>query len=971
MRKLAWAVLLILTSVGLQAQTPSYLPANGVSTTGGKVTTPTSSTSGISGSSKGSVTSNNLYANAPYPYFLSVEADSNGRDSELEETSVDGAVSQLVSHVPGVNYLHSDTEYCYSPGDCIPYIIEAYGNGVSAAQNEGMDWHIRLQENGYVYQGTLNSYSCTTSPVVCSLNMTQTQGQPQPQFGLKGNLGVQLGESTQIIDVSQGYSTGTITNIPNAGGPGCCNNPLTGTGVNWDSTFGDTFAKAVTTAAIDNNGGNTNLFPRHSVTIPTGTWTGTFAASSTPVCIFDETDTRYQCAKITSAVANTSITVDNLQWPITSGSHIDQGGLSGYCFSMDIDTVTSSSQLGYGNPTDSQVVNPIRRCFPIEYNTSGNTLSVYVNNDGELQFTTVANPSLSGAANYHIYPMAMIQTVLNSATGNVDGGNVLTTPFVGTFNTGDTLESPHYPSVKGGNLDWASNSWQSGPGWTGSFGFATGGSAADKGFPQGTLANYNDPRMYYGLPSGISKATTPGYGAMSTIGGYALNGPYAYGLSMNMPPFGEYNNVGAVYVACGGPYSLNAWCQDWNQAVYLLTVQNRGGVSGANYPYAEDSLSYNPYSYIWSVTAGGTGPNGSSNTCTQEWTPTGWTQTGSACSTVGQGMPLLAPIAVETNISTAFNVGTTAPAGLPTNSFGFGWTDLLNGASAGYSWFQGPGKNSSGQNVKYNIMNSGGGGWQFCTYNTASGPVVISTPSQLDTCHILPNTVNGTGTFDTIMTAAGTINTGYVPLGPNAFTNLGTMWSPGAVTTYAPPTNGFMPGIDLYNNTGYAADLVYGADSSNNQWWYHILPSSASGWKSCNYPATTASSITQPSQLTYCHTLSQPTVNDSIVTEVSNAITSSNTASGMNGPQASCVMTPCTNISGSYQVTSTTFTTGVFLTLVWPTTTNPYKCLVTQDGGTGFFSISHSVPTATGMTISAGITIAAQTFIVDYMCSAN
>jgi hypothetical protein len=725
---------------------------------------------------------NTLYAGPPYPYFLSVESDSNGRDSELEETPTNGMVGQLVSHILGVNYITNETEYCYSPGDCIPHISEAYGNGVSAEQNEGMDWHIRLQENGYVYQGTANSISCSSSPVVCTFNMTQTQGQPQPQFGIKGNLGLPLGEGTQLIDITNGYSTGTITNIPNAGGPGCCGPTLTGTGVNWDSYFGDTFAQAVTSAAIDNGGGN-NTFPKTNVTVPTGTWTGTFTVSATPVCFFDESDTRYQCAKVTAVSTNASITVDRLNWPITTGAAVAQGGLTGYCLGLDLDTVTSSSRLGYGNPTDSQVVNPIRRCQPIQYNTSGNTLTLYVNTSGESQFTTVANPS-QGSVTYHIYPQTMIATVLNSSTGLVDGNNVKTTPFVGTFTNGDTLESPHYFASKAGGLNWSSNTWQSAPGWTYSFGFSTGGAGADKGAPQGSLYNDNDPRMYFGLPSGISESTTPGYGNMSSIGGYALNGPYAYGLTMNTPPFGEYNNMGAVYVGCGGPFNLNSWCQSWNQAVYLLTAQNRGGVSGSQYPYAEDSLSYNPYSYTWSVTAGGINPNGGGNTCTQQWTPNGWTQSGADCSTVGQGMPLLAPIAVSSNIDTAFNVGTTAPAGLNPNTFGLGWTDLANGAQAGYSWWQGPGKNSGGSLAKYNIVNSGGNGWMFCTYETGGGPVTISTPSQLNTCHQLNSYELGTGTFDTIVTASAPMPADSIPFVPGLNSVLSYIPSPTVNGTY-------------------------------------------------------------------------------------------------------------------------------------------------------------------------------------------
>lgn len=797
---------------------------------------------------KGSSASNVLYAGTPISALLSAEADGGGRDSELEETPQTNLQSQLVSHTPGVVYDSQAQQYCYSPGDCIPIFLDAEGNGVSAAQNEGMDWHIRLQESGHVFQGTVNSLACTTGPAVCTFNLTQTQGWGNPPFGVQGPVGLQLGDSVQLIDITHGYNTGTISNIPLAGGPGCCNNPITGSGVNWDATFLDTFAKAVTTAAIDNGGGN-NTFPKNNVTIPTGAWTGTFTVSSTPVCIFDELDTRYQCARITSALANTSITVDRLQWPITTGAHVDQGGLTGYCFGMDLDMVTAGNYGSYGDPTDSAVINPIRRCQPIEYNTSGNTLTLYTNSSGETQFTTRANPSVAGSGAYHIYPAAMTETVLNASTGNVDGNNVTTTPTVGTFITGDTVEQPHYYAGKGGGLNWGSNSWQSIPGWSQSFSFFYGGTSAWGG-SQGYMTNANSPFAYFGLPAALSQATTPGYGTAVTPNGITLQGAYESGLSMNTPPFGQFRGMGALFVGCGTSYSF---CSGWNAPVWLVTAMNQGQ-SGVNWPYAEDSESYDPVTYTWDVSAGGQGPNGSNATCHQQWTPTGWTQVGSACSTVGQGMPLLAPIAVSANIATAFNVGTTPAAGLPVNSFGFGWTDLANSASAGLSMWQGPGKGVDTKLAKYNIMNSGGDGWLFCTYDTSGGPVTITTPSQLNTCHMLPNTEYGTGTFDTVQT-----------------------------------------------------DTVGG-------------------------------------------------------------VTSSATATGMVGPNAACTANPCTNISGSYQVTSTTFTTGNFLTLVWPATNSAYKCTVSQNGGTAFYGIGHAAATTTGLVISAAVSIIGATFQIDYSC---
>jgi len=55
--------------------------------------------------------------------------------------------------------------------------------------------------------------------------------------------------------------------------------------------------------------------------------------------------------------------------------------------------------------------------------------------------------------------------------------------------------------------------------------------------------------------------------------------------------------------------------------------------------------------------------------------------------------------------------------------------------------------------------------------------------------------------------------------------------------------------------------------------------------------------------------------------------------------------------------------------LVWPTTNTAYKCRVVQNGGVATYGIGHSVATATGLTITAGISVAATTVTIDYDCS--
>jgi len=84
-----------------------------------------------------------------------------------------------------------------------------------------------------------------------------------------------------------------------------------------------------------------------------------------------------------------------------------------------------------------------------------------------------------------------------------------------------------------------------------------------------------------------------------------------------------------------------------------------------------------------------------------------------------------------------------------------------------------------------------------------------------------------------------------------------------------------------------------------------------------------------------------------------------------------CATATCDVSGGTYTVVGGTATTGTFATLAWPTTTTAWRCTaVMNGGGTGasFLGIGHSVATATGMTVSAALTILGNTFSFDYSC---
>lgn len=96
------------------------------------------------------------------------------------------------------------------------------------------------------------------------------------------------------------------------------------------------------------------------------------------------------------------------------------------------------------------------------------------------------------------------------------------------------------------------------------------------------------------------------------------------------------------------------------------------------------------------------------------------------------------------------------------------------------------------------------------------------------------------------------------------------------------------------------------------------------------------------------------------------AITSATGGTGVTS--VTCATAACNVSRGSYTVVGGSATTGTIITLVWPTTTTAWVCSVDENGGIGFLGLGHSVATATGMNITAGVTVAATTFTVDYNC---
>jgi len=626
---------------------------------------------------------NGLTPHAPSALDLQLSIFGGTRDfGPADESYVHAIYSNMWVHSSASQYLYMGTLNSYAPGDSIPFFTDAWSVGQGLAQNEGLEWRSRLGETGNVSEGRLNSKTCGVS---CTFSMTQTQG----TTGAWGN-------DLALIDVSQGYNTGYISSI-SAG-------TFTGSGSNWDATFGDTTATTTTTAAVSNtSGGNpsANTFPQSNVTIPVTSSTK-FSTGQT-ACMFDSLDPSWQCSHITAVPDSSHITVDVVNYPLSNNSTVAAGGLTGYGFGMDADWVVPGVTNGMAVQGESAPNGIIRQVYPIVSNASGNTLTIYTGSGVNQSINTrsyysaagssgMANVTVSGgavtacaasggsgysAANppsilitgitstnapmvyptvvsgalagctvlyagagiagtavvtvspnpYHIYPQGRTLNVYNGATGAVDGSAIVTTPVVGTFATGDTLEQPHYFRIKISGLNFAFNNYQEG-GQHFNMVFNTGGSFGTNDY-ESEFANNNDPTLYQNYPA--LTTPMPGRSQLGTPYGFVLEGPHRDGLLMGLPPYGGNGGsaMGAVVVGCG----TSAQCAAWNATYPVLNVNSSNLAPGGG--QAEDILGYNPTAQSWQLTSGSTGYAGASPSCTYTFGPSGASASGPGCTSFG------------------------------------------------------------------------------------------------------------------------------------------------------------------------------------------------------------------------------------------------------------------------------------------------------------------------------------------------
>jgi hypothetical protein len=278
---------------------------------------------------------------------------------------------------------------------------------------------------------------------------------------------------------------------------------------------------------------------------------------------------------------------------------------------------------------------------------------------GSLSGCTIVNPGAGISGNptvtvvtsnpYHIFPQAMTLDAYNHDTGAIDGSAIKTTPYVGTFSSGDLVEQPHYFNFKQFGLNMIFNQFQPG-GQHFNMVFKTGGSFVGNDY-EAAFYNINDPTVYNGLPPGLAEYYIPGRGLQTTPHGFTLFGPHQAGLQVVFPTFGANggSKQGSVFQGCG----TAAQCALWNRTIQILTVANSNVVGPTP---AEDVLGYNPTTQTWTLTAGATGFAGYASHCTYTFGPSGFSSSGPGCSSSSPAPPTSS--AVEPYLS-----GTTGSIG--------------------------------------------------------------------------------------------------------------------------------------------------------------------------------------------------------------------------------------------------------------------------------------------------------------------
>lgn len=619
---------------------------------------------------------------APAALSLQYSVYAGSRDfGPDDETYLESISNNMWTHSSGSQYLYVGNLNSFAPGDSIPFSTSAYSVGQGLAQNEGLEWRSRLGETGNVSEGTLNTKTCGTI-CTFSLTQTQgmkgawgndlalidvTRGYNSgyiSRLTTGSGHGTVTGAGTNW-DATFGVTTAetkTTAAVSNASGGNRKANtfPQSNVTISLLSSSGfstgqiacmfDSIDPSWQCAQVTAVPDSTHLtvdqvsYPlSNNSTIAAGGLTGygfgmdaDWVSAGNPNGYAINPDTsitgtiRQVYPIVSSAKGNTLVlyTSNGVNGGFNTRAYGAMGAGGEATVAVSGGVVTGCSAHGGSgyylpqNPPQLVIAGITYATAPVIYASSaawGGGLTGCSVASGGAGIRGTAVVTVTPANAYHIYPQARTLSVFNTATGALDGSAIRTTPAVGTFVPGDTLEQAHYFRIKvDGNPSLGVYTYQSG-GQHSNLTIFTGGSFGNNDY-EASISNLNDPALYQKYPLGTPYI--PGRGQLTTPYGVVLAGPHRNGLQMRLPPYGGNGGsaMGAVVVGCG----TREQCAGWNAGYPVLNVKNAG--------MGEDELGYNPATRTWSLTSGATGVNGGNSSCALNFGPQGLSMAGPGCA---------------------------------------------------------------------------------------------------------------------------------------------------------------------------------------------------------------------------------------------------------------------------------------------------------------------------------------------------
>ena len=435
-------------------------------------------------------------------------------------------------NVTGNNFTPEDINNIFtvnqnSPGDSIAgYFINNHRGGWNTQGEEGaLGVEIYVLHGNTAYEGTILSGGWLGSTRL-------TMNTPSHGGGTQG-------AGRYLIDVTQAYSTGTISAISGPGGPVT----FSGSGTYWPvSTVNTTITQAISSPG--------------SQAVTVGSTSG-IVANSTVLIVCDGTEPE---TIIPTAVGSGTITA-NFYYPRASGAIVAAGGLSGYFLELTADTAPSSLTGGTG----------IRQVFPVLYSASTTSLEAAVIHQGSFASyaSTIDTACAPPGCGYVLYPGAQVTSVQS-------GGTIANTftlmPNAVNWTNGDSVEEPLHPAGHATigtwvNKNWWPNSAVSGPQLI--FEGVPGSNASGMG-----IANLASASLYTG--SGVGNLSLPSFAV-------GVRGPWASGM--------QFYNYGPAITG------LSFMGQRWGSTGVVTPISVRPVSGNADY------LKYDESAKSWTLSA--------------------------------------------------------------------------------------------------------------------------------------------------------------------------------------------------------------------------------------------------------------------------------------------------------------------------------------------------------------------------------